>query len=329
MKFMRDLKDRFLSRGDGPLPGFVLSAYGKLPIYKDYIQWECRMGGAAQFRQWLDEAFGIRWPEFEDKNAPVRAPMRGLLLLPNGRHAVVASIWPSSDEGGLRRFPFALFGAFGRGSVVGRGVHGALAAAEPLWRCFDREFEALGACGDISAVYSYLQKSGSEVCEGLDLNGAAQVLDVSQWFESLDPEDPVGYRLQVERNLRQMLAAYRGYPEQGESLAVRLPLCSRYSLGLQVEAWARAISENLEKCPVFPSMVIEPPAVQRPGGSVCLVWREIKPEDARLFAPDPGAYDFIEDPVPSASAQPDRAAETVEAVEDLEQWLARLKPEPS
>jgi len=50
-------RDKHLAHAGGPMEGFALSVYGKLPIYKDYIIWECHQDGAADFKRWLDDAF--------------------------------------------------------------------------------------------------------------------------------------------------------------------------------------------------------------------------------------------------------------------------------
>jgi hypothetical protein len=137
MKFVQSFKDRFLARGGGRIERFVLSAYGKLPIYKDYIMWECHAGGAAEMKRWLDESFGLTWEEFGGKGVLPAGPARALLLLPGGKWAVAAALRPSTDEGGLRKFPMTMFAVFGRGEIIGRGVRGAIEALTPIWEALE------------------------------------------------------------------------------------------------------------------------------------------------------------------------------------------------
>lgn len=326
MKFggFQNFKDRFLSRGSGPIEDFVLCAYGKLPIYKDYIQWECHQGAALHFKQWLDQAFGLAWDQYDGKNVRLRSPMRGLLLTPDGRSAVVASFWPSADEGNLRKFPFVLFACFPRGELVGRGVRGAVEGVGPLWRCFDEQYEQIQELGSIDALYSWLQRTNPK-----PEPAAADVenqLNLEFWMESFDSADPGAYRRQAENLVRQTLRAYRSFPEQGESLAACLPLAADHSDALQAEVWAEAFGANLKKIPAFPSILIDRTSLREPG-TITLVWRPLQIEDSMLFGEFVDQYDHVEHLVPSREALAQSETEPLTSAKTVEEWVEALGSE--
>ncbi|MCL5270620.1 MAG: TagF domain-containing protein [bacterium] len=326
MKFVQSFKDRFLSRGGGRIESFVLSAYGKLPIYKDYIMWECHAGAAAEMKRWLDEAFGMTWEEFGGKGIVPAGPARALLLLPGGKWAVAAALRPSTDEGGLRKFPFTLFACFGRGELVGRGVRGAVEALTPVWESLEDQQRRLAAIDNIEDLYSYLQRTApapADPCPEADGAAGEGTLDVAAWMQAIGPDNPAGLRRWFEEKIRETLAAYRGFPEQGESLAARLPLAPGLSAALQADLWAQAFQGNLKKCPAFPSLVIERPEAEGAAPAVSLVWRELKREDAWLFSGRTGEYEFVENLCPPAP--PDLpAGDDGDAPADPVQWLESL-----
>jgi hypothetical protein len=162
---------------------------------------------------------------------------------------------------------------------------------------------------------------------------------------AIDPADPAGLRRRLEEMIRETLAAYREFPEQGESLAVRLPLAADLGAAIQADLWAQAFQGNLKKCPAFPSIILElaadgpEPTAPVPAGrgagtpvAVSLVWRELKREDAWLFSGRTGEYEFIENlcstpaaPAPAAGAGAAAAAAPAdEAAIDPVKWLESL-----
>src|SRR5215470_3109326 len=94
---------------------YPLQAYGKLPIYKDFISVGLTDPAAREFRQWIDRGYSYRWAENEAYRETI-IPSHGFLLrLPDSRACVAGVLWGSSDEGGLRTFPFAVFLSFPTG----------------------------------------------------------------------------------------------------------------------------------------------------------------------------------------------------------------------
>ena len=319
MKFgsFQSFKDRFLSRGGGRIDSFAMAAYGKLPIYKDYIIWECQQGGAAEFKLWLDEAFGMPWEAFDGKNARLNAPYRVLLLLPGGRHAVVASMWPSADEGDLRKFPFSLFTVFSRGDIIGRGLREAVEAVTPVWRAMEAQYRKIKQCQCIDDLYGYLQRSTPTV--DVPEPSPDEELSVEDWLGWMYPGSVGNLRRWLDGELRTVIEAYRSFPEQGESLAARLPLARRLSTAPQVEIWDQLFRQNLKKMPVFPSVIIDcDPAEET--GAVILVWRELRREDGRLFANHLADYEYVEMLAPLETPNRD-GDDPSESRTEVERWI--------
>src|SRR5262245_31500865 len=80
--------------------------YGKLPLAKDYLRVGCGEGSGLALREWLDRAFSgaadsVHPPQLA---YPMRFVTGDALGAP-----LSGCAWPSSDAGGLRKFPFALF----------------------------------------------------------------------------------------------------------------------------------------------------------------------------------------------------------------------------
>jgi type VI secretion system ImpM family protein len=86
-----------------------LNAYGKLPIYKDFITSGLTEPGAREFRNWIDRGFSHLWSREEACREVEIARYLFLLKLPESEVLVAGCLWGSGDEGGLRRFPFTLF----------------------------------------------------------------------------------------------------------------------------------------------------------------------------------------------------------------------------
>ena len=319
MGVFQTFKDRFLSRGGGNIESFVMAAYGKLPIYKDYIIWECYQGGAAEFKQWLDDAFGLTWEDLGDKSARLRGPCRALILLPGKRHAVAAAMWPSADEGNMRKFPFALFACFGRSGIVNRGLRGALEALDPVWQALEAEYDQVRQCGHIEDLYTYLQQSNPQVEPAGEPPGEDE-LSLAEWFEDIYPDRAPAFRKWIDSELQMAIDAYRSFEEQGESLAVRLPLARSLGTARQVEFWEQVFKQNLKRCPAMPSLVIERTDGEGPD-ALSLVWRELKREDSRLFADKIHNYEFIETLMPDKLVRPG-PEEKIDPDLTIDQWIA-------
>ena len=129
-----------------------VNAYGKLPIYKDFISSGLTEPGAREFRNWIDRGFSHLWSSDDARKERDIARHVFLLRLPESGAYVAGCLWGSGDAGGLRRFPFTLF------TVLPGGHRAAdlLAATEHL-EVFNRQADAVaerfGPGGSLDGFY--------------------------------------------------------------------------------------------------------------------------------------------------------------------------------
>ena len=323
MKFsgFRDFKNKLFAKSVAKIERFRLSVYGKLPIYKDYILWECHRPGAEEFKLWLDQAFGLPWDEFGGKNARPRCKFRVIWAPAGSKHVIAASMWPSADEGNLRKFPFTLFGVFGRSETIGNGVGGAVGVFCPVWKSMEELYPAMKAQSDVQTLYTYLQVTDPEIKD--EPAAEEENLNVREWFEAMAPLGDRGYGARMQYLLRETIEGYNSFDEGGAALAVRLPLAARGpSVALQAETWAQAFQKNVKKCPAFPTVLIELNDDDRPT-NVVLIWRELMREDGRLFAEKSEAFEYLED-IAAKAGGTTSYGESEELPADPDAWIESL-----
>jgi hypothetical protein len=93
------VKFNFLGRGN---ENAALQLYGKLPLAKDYLRIGCGDGAGRDLREWLDRTFGTGRDQLV-----LHEPLR--FIGQGEKEPLQGILWPSSDAGGLRLFPFTLF----------------------------------------------------------------------------------------------------------------------------------------------------------------------------------------------------------------------------
>ena len=120
----------------------AVEAYGKLPLAKDYLRVGCAEGAPALWRKWLDAGFSSGSAgHFPALSGPLRFATGSVWGEP-----LVGLLWPSSDAGGLRKFPLTL--------LVERRAKPArtdAAAGFPVARTLWSELEALKRAGESRA----------------------------------------------------------------------------------------------------------------------------------------------------------------------------------
>lgn len=86
-----------------------VSAYGKLPIYKDFLRQGLAGQDAQMFRRWLDRGASKFWAERDGYRESEIPPHAFMVAFPATGHQLLGYLWGSHDHGGLRSFPFVLF----------------------------------------------------------------------------------------------------------------------------------------------------------------------------------------------------------------------------
>jgi hypothetical protein len=203
-----------------------LQLYGKLPLAKDYLRVGASKGTARTFREWLDAAFSARAIASAQPSVPW--PARFVLGAAPGE-PVVGSLWSSSDEGGERAFPFAMFVERRRRAVVesfGNGISGLVPVWAQLERCFARRDEHRGGESFLAAM------RGQEIQVRDAVAAAVPRVAWGAWIRALFGDEG------VEGLARVLTAVARGAPAMGP---LRLPLVADLPILPQVHGWWTAL----------------------------------------------------------------------------------------
>ncbi len=292
------------SKGSEPVRtvSVSLNAYGKLPIYKDFISAGLTEPGTREFRNWIDRGFSHRWSS-DDALKEAGIPRHLFLLrLPESGIFVTGCLWGSGDEGGLRRFPFTLFAALPEGHPAAE----PLAAAEHLEvlnRTADRVVAKYGAGGSLADFYRDYRgaavdlpaRSARRVAR--ETRADLEKTTVSSFASSLFGAASAGA-------WPDLLAKLKALSEKREDSAgaVRLKLSGALPRSREIQFWLLWLAAESRRRPVSGMLFPADPA----GCRVTLFFRNLRPEDFLLLHPSRTDYPFAEDlsPLPEGAAPP-------------------------
>jgi len=132
-----------------------LSAYGKLPLSKEFLRLRCFRGPAGSYRRWVDEGYQEATRRGGDQ--PHRlGHAHHLLFYPEGeKTAVVARLRDSTDSGGERPFPFTCYGSC-PAKLLKAPPGEALARVRPLFEELTRLDESVQGLADLAAFQEEL-----------------------------------------------------------------------------------------------------------------------------------------------------------------------------
>lgn len=286
--------------GGGPkIVRAPFSAYGKLPIYKDFLRHGLAAQEAQGLRQWLDRGMSRHWDENPVSKGHEITGHTFSLRFEGLARRVVGSLWGSSDQGSLRRFPFTLFISLPVGGGVGdlAALRASAQVAEQAGRLYR---EAKGADGP-EGFYQLLRGTTFENSLAPEKEIRAEVereaatVTVGKFAESLygDKAPALWPALLAYLERRRAGAGDRKTPLP--PLACRLPLSPLFPGKLQAEIWGAFLLPRGEKGK-SPFNVILPSGVGAdPAEGLSILERDLRPDDVFLFHPDPQGYDFVED----------------------------------
>ena len=282
---------------------YPLQAYGKLPIYKDFISVGLTDPAAREFRQWIDRGYSYRWAENEAYRETPIPPHGFLLRLPESKACVAGILWGSSDEGGLRKFPFAVFLSFPAGQPASDPL-AALHYLTALERQCGEIREGYAAGASLSAFYKAYRGAEFECAlptreqANRELKSALAALTVSELAESLFGAAA------LER-----WTAFAGEVDQAFSRAdsagaLRLPLSGALPRSREIGFWLRWIEQTGRKRAAIGLLF----SGGRGPGRAAFLFRDLKPEDFLLLHPSergqPGVLDVGVVEAPAASEEP-------------------------
>jgi type VI secretion system ImpM family protein len=264
-----------------------LFAFGKLPVYKDFISAGLVDDASREFRDWLSEGFSKIWSSRDDCRS-AEIPLHAFLLrLPSSRKTAAGVLWGSTDQGGLRKFPFALFTIL----PAGKPATSVLAALDYLpvleeqGRALRRKYDGRGS---LAEVYQDLRGARVDVPVRheeqvrLRLAEALARPRIGSLARALFEDDAAA---RWPALLSGLDAAARG-PAAGAA-AFRVPLAEDMPLD-QLKLWTVRLAAS-----IVPAGVLYRTGVEAPRGVV--FFRDLRPEDILLFHPAAIPTDFVEE----------------------------------
>jgi type VI secretion system ImpM family protein len=297
---------------------YPLQAYGKLPIYKDFISVGLTDPTAKEFRQWLDRGFSRRWA-VDEQYRETEIPAHGFLLrLPESRGYVAGALWGSSDEGGLRKFPFTVFLSV----PAGQPAADPLAAVHylvPFERRCEEIRDGYAAGASLAAFYKAYRGAEFECAVKTreqayrELKSAIGDFLVSEFAESL-----FGARAAAR------WPVFLGSLEDAASRAngpgaLRLPLSGVLPRSREITMWLRWL-DRLDGKRRRPVTGVLYTSGRGPGRAV-FFFRDLGPEDFLLLHPTLQGQAKVQDVGPPEAEAP--------APTSVELPAARVEPSPA
>ncbi|MFI5120183.1 MAG: TagF domain-containing protein [Thermoanaerobaculia bacterium] len=295
-----DLLSPFRKRSaDDPPPteSWPLFAFGKLPVYKDFISAGLTDDVSREFRDWLSNGFSRHWSSRDDCRS-TEIPLHAFLLrLPESRKMAVGALWGSTDQGGLRKFPFALFTVL----PAGKPAASVLTALDylPVFESRAREIRRkYDMGGSLAAVYQELRGARIEIPVRKEEQIRVRLAEalarsrVGTLAKALFGDDA---ETQWAALLSGLDAAARR-PAAGAA-AFRFPLADGMVPLQQLKLWAVRLTKA-SPAGAGPTGVLYRTAAAAPCGVI--FFRDARAEDILLFHPEAIPTDFVEEIPPHA-----------------------------
>ncbi len=287
-----------------------VSAYGKLPIYKDFLRHGLAAPEAQAFRRWLDRGVSKFWETHAAYgDAPI--PSQALMVsFPATSHQILAYLWDSHDHGGLRRFPFVLFVSLPLSKS--EAPLSLLYALEQLVEQGKTMRRRLAQMDSLDAYYPFIRTARVEIemhgdkslKERLAERQEPNLGDLGDIFYG--EQDPQDRWPALIRHLRQLAQ------QPQRQLAVRLPRTEAFP-SWELNALYCLLLKKARSNSRKPLQLFYPPGVA--GGGVTILHRDLRPDDIFAFHPEMPDYQGVDDlrrQVPGAACpEPRPSADTV------------------
>ncbi len=278
----------------------LICCYGKLPVYKDFIFIGTDAREIYHFKEWIDKGFGTGWNVHCQWNEcmplAVSKPHRILMAFPQQRNVVVASIWDSSDTGGLRRFPFAFFVVLPRGVL--KDSANTINILLPIWEILEEHYLSTKEIKDISEFYKKYRGLGLNIKEmekNIDISEQLEHTSVKSLVNGLFKENGE----QCWLNLLQDVSATLSFPHLAKSrepdIALRLPLAGSMDVPMQVEMWMRLVRTNFPRPLPIPTIFFPCQSDEDCPAAFSILWRTPKQGDVQLLSENIQEYQHITD----------------------------------
>jgi len=303
----------FLSRFSKPsandpptMESWPLFAFGKLPVYKDFISAGLTDDAAREFRDWLSDGFSKLWSARDDCRS-AEIPLHAFLLrLPASRKMAAGALWGSTDQGGLRKFPFALFTILPAAKPAASVLTALdyLPVFESRAREIRRKYDAGGSLADV-----YQELRGARIAVPVRKEEQIRMrLAEALAHRRVGPLARALFERDSEARWSALLSgldAAARRPVAGAA-AFRVPLAEETPPLDQLKLWTTRLAKASQAGPV-PAGVLYRTGGAAPGGVV--FFRDARAEDILLLHPEAIPTDFVEEIPPPARETPGDAAE--------------------
>jgi hypothetical protein len=207
-----------------------LQAYGKLPLAKDYLRVGASQGHGRALREWLDHAYS---GSVNAKGEAPSLPWPARFIVGCGAdEPLMGSIWASSDRGGERPFPFALF-VERRRKLLASELGEDETALAAIWDELERAYEHHRGVADGESYLAWMRER-SLAPKDLRQSRLDRV-SWDTWVRALWPEDGLDA-------LQEILVSLMRLGRVGHRRPLRLPLVQDLPVYPQVHAWSSAIA---------------------------------------------------------------------------------------
>lgn len=207
-----------------------LQLYGKLPIAKDYLRVGGGQGTGLQLRDWLDQGFSST----AERGSAPEFPWAARFLMPGeGDEPLMGCAWPSSDEGGHRRFPFVVYIERRRRALLSSFAEG-MGSLQEVWAKLEGFHAACDNYPDGQSFLAAMRGHEIDVEEGDDTIPAR--INLEAWTSAMWPSEG-------QEGLVRTLASLRRLADDRYPGPLRLPLSGDLASAAQVHGWWTALAE--------------------------------------------------------------------------------------
>jgi len=306
MGLLSRLKETLVSWGDDSDPPvrtetYPLHAFGKLPVYKDFISSGLADDPSREFRDWLSTGFSHKWAAREDFKE-TEIPFHSFLLrLPQSKKMVAGVLFGSSDQGSLRKFPFVLFSVLPAGGTTANPLTALdyLVEFERRGEEIRRNYGSGSSAGTLAAFYEeYRGKKISLPVRSFDQVYAKLAHRLKSTTVEKFAEELLGDA--AAKGWTRFLSAFSEHAGPDGAGACRLPLGHDSSPVFQLSFWLLWLRKRDVKGGPLVTGFLFQNARQIP--RAVLFFRDLRAEDFLLLHPTERDYDYVEELVTAPKA---------------------------